>query len=85
MVGNLDQPISCGSSIVRGQRQISAGPTLVNRLQQLAAGCGDAVGYIFLKDGDEEDGRLSYGDLDLRARAIAWTLAQHCHPGDRVL
>lgn len=44
----------------------------------------DRTGYIFLKDGHAED-RLTYGQLDQRASAIASLLLERAKPGDRAL
>jgi acyl-CoA synthetase (AMP-forming)/AMP-acid ligase II len=42
--------------------------------------------YAFLDNGEEEDDRLTFADLDLRARTIAATLQEWgAIPGDRVL
>ncbi|HSN85340.1 MAG TPA: AMP-binding protein, partial [Thermoanaerobaculia bacterium] len=41
--------------------------------------------YIFLADGEEEQDRLTYSELDARARAIAATLERSCRPGERAL
>lgn len=40
---------------------------------------------VFLKDGEEPDGRVPYGELDRRLRAIAAGLQRSSSPGDRVL
>ncbi len=42
-------------------------------------------GYAFLADGEAESARLTYGELDARARAIAVRLLQAASPGDRAL
>ena len=41
--------------------------------------------YTFLTDDEVEGDNLTYGELDLRARAIAGLLEQHCAKGERVL
>ncbi|MEH2323168.1 MAG: AMP-binding protein [Nostoc sp.] len=38
--------------------------------------------YIFLKDGETEENSLTYGELDLQARAIATHLQSLVSPGD---
>jgi len=45
----------------------------------------DVVGYTYLVDGETEEQRLTYGELDLRARAIAARIQSVCKPGDQVL
>jgi len=41
--------------------------------------------FTFLGDGEAEADRLTYGELDRRARAIAAALEATCAPGDRAL
>ena len=41
--------------------------------------------YTFLTDDEVEVDNLTYAGLDLRARAIAGLLEQHCAKGERVL
>ncbi|WP_018267991.1 non-ribosomal peptide synthetase [Methylosinus sp. LW4] len=48
-----------------------AARNLVDLLRIRAAEQGTKPGYVFLDDGEREGARLSYGDLDRRARAIA--------------
>jgi acyl-CoA synthetase (AMP-forming)/AMP-acid ligase II len=45
--------------------------TLVDLVRQRADQFGDRTAYTFLADGEREDARLSYAELDTRARAIA--------------
>lgn len=45
----------------------------------------DRLAYIFLEDGETETARLTYGELDRRARAIAAWLQQLEAPGERAL
>ncbi len=45
----------------------------------------DAVAMRYLDRGEVESQRLTYAELDRRARAIAVLLLQHAQPGDRVL
>jgi acyl transferase domain-containing protein/acyl-CoA synthetase (AMP-forming)/AMP-acid ligase II/surfactin synthase thioesterase subunit len=45
---------------------------------------GDLI-YTFLLDGEEEEFKVTYADLDARARRVAALLQQHTRPGDRVL
>lgn len=44
----------------------------------------DSKAYVFLKDGEEEVGCLTYQSLDQIARAIAVELRRYANPGDRV-
>ena len=41
--------------------------------------------FIFLENGEDEAGRLTYEELDLQAQAIAATLQERVEPGDRAL
>ncbi|KLO28986.1 fatty-acid--CoA ligase [Mycolicibacter heraklionensis] len=59
--------------------------TLVDLLQQQADRHGDKVAFLFCPDGDEEHDRLTYRELDRRARAVAAGLQQHGAAGQRVL
>jgi acyl-CoA synthetase (AMP-forming)/AMP-acid ligase II len=45
----------------------------------------DALAFCFLIDGEEEGPRLSYGELDRSARAVAAALRDVAGPGDRAL
>ncbi|RDV36554.1 hypothetical protein DV096_19065 [Bradymonadaceae bacterium TMQ3] len=59
--------------------------TLVEMLRWRAAHEGDAAAYIFLEDGEREGARLSFAELDRRARAIAARLQKTTRPGERAL
>ncbi len=60
--------------------------TLTDILRERAINQTDQVAYIFLPDGETEEGNLTYGELDRRARAIAVTLRKGVdRPGKRVL
>lgn len=59
--------------------------TLLELLQQQADRCGDEVVFRFCPDGDEETSRLTYRELDRKARAIASDLQQYGAAGERVL
>ncbi|MGB3495630.1 MAG: hybrid fatty acyl-AMP ligase/type I polyketide synthase, partial [Elainellaceae cyanobacterium] len=48
--------------------------TLAELLRFRAATQPDKQAFVFLRDGEEEDGRLTYGELDRQARAIAAAL-----------
>lgn len=45
--------------------------TLVDLVRQRAGQLGDRTAFTFLADGEREDARLNYAELDIRARAIA--------------
>ncbi len=60
--------------------------TIVDWLVAHAARPPEHAALIFLADGETEDARWSYGDLDRRARGVAGLLAAYgIAPGDRVL
>ncbi|WP_146618255.1 beta-ketoacyl synthase N-terminal-like domain-containing protein [Lujinxingia litoralis] len=59
--------------------------TLVDTLRERVASQGDKIAYIFLEDGEREGGRLSFADLDRRARAIGAHLQETMAPGERAL
>ena len=45
--------------------------TLVELLRYRASSQPERIAYIFLRDGETEEARLTYGELDQKARAIA--------------
>ncbi|MEB3023749.1 fatty acyl-AMP ligase [[Mycobacterium] crassicus] len=59
--------------------------TLVDLLSQQAERHGDKVAFSYCPEGDEERDRLTYRELDRRARAVAAGLQQHGGAGQRVL
>ncbi len=59
--------------------------TLVAALSHRAQVHGDRPVFAFLKNGEVETARLSFAELDRRARALAAELAPHAAPGDRAL
>lgn len=59
--------------------------SFVHLLRQRAADQPQQQIYRFLSDGENEEASLSYGELDLRARAIAARLQIEGVAGDRVL
>ena len=62
------------------------GPTnLVELVQHRAAHQGSDTAFIFLADGEDEQIRLTYSELDLRARAIAAWLQKNINTGDCAL
>src|SRR5262245_40282262 len=61
------------------------GGTLVELLRARAGDHGGEGAFIFLADGERDEQRLTYGELDRRARAVAASLQQKLRPGDRAL
>jgi len=59
--------------------------TLVDLLRARAATHPDRLAYIFLADGEAEEGRVTYGELDRRARAIGAWLQPFAAGEERVL
>jgi amino acid adenylation domain-containing protein len=59
--------------------------TLAGLLRCRAAERPDREAFVFLADGEEPGARLTYGELDRRARAIAAALRESLAPGDRAL
>ena len=57
----------------------------VEILTQRAADQANDVGYVFLGDRSSSPEEWTYGELDRRARWIAYRLRQRCQPGDRAL
>jgi amino acid adenylation domain-containing protein len=62
-----------------------ASPSLVELLRRRAEERPAHGGYVFLRDGEGEAGRLGYGELDAWAREIAAGLQEDFRPGARVL
>jgi len=61
-------------------------PTLLGHLQQRVERYRDKVAFTFSRDGEEEhSSRLTYQELDIRARRIASSLQQQGAGGERVL
>ena len=58
---------------------------IVEILQQRALSQGGDAVYIFLQDGENKEVRLTYQELDLQAKAIAFQLQQLVTPGSRAL
>ncbi len=59
--------------------------TLVDALRRTFASDVERPALIFLDNGEFEGARLTAGDIDRRARAIAVTLLESGRPGDRAL
>jgi acyl-CoA synthetase (AMP-forming)/AMP-acid ligase II/acyl carrier protein len=54
-------------------------------LRRRAAEQPDQTAFIFLRDGEAEERRIDYAELDRLARRIAAALQDRCQPGDRAL
>jgi amino acid adenylation domain-containing protein len=59
--------------------------TVAGLLRARAAERPEQLAFTFLTDGEAEGGRLTYGELDRRAAAIAAALAGSVRPGERAL
>src|SRR5436305_542960 len=59
--------------------------SLIDLLRARASEARPGADYVFLTDGEREDHRVTYVDLDLRAREIAASLQGLARPGDRAL
>jgi acyl transferase domain-containing protein/acyl-CoA synthetase (AMP-forming)/AMP-acid ligase II/acyl carrier protein len=64
---------------------MNEGRTLVDALQRTHDGNPDRTALVFLENGEVEQSRLTAGELDRRARAIAATLQERASIGDRAL
>src|SRR5262245_59308376 len=58
---------------------------LIELLHERARTQPDRLALTFLLDGEEEGGRLTYAEIDARARSIAALLQQRYKPGERAL
>ncbi|MEL6787015.1 MAG: fatty acyl-AMP ligase [Cyanobacteria bacterium J06607_15] len=58
---------------------------IVARLQHRASSQGEDTAYIWLKDGENKEIRLTYQELDARAKAIASRLLKLVAPGSRAI
>ncbi len=59
--------------------------TLASLLHSRAVEQGEKTAFVFLADGEAEGERLTYAELDGRARSIASMLRESLAPGDRAL
>ena len=59
--------------------------TLVDILREHAEVQPDKIAITYLKDGEDEELHITYGELDLRARVIAAKLQELDGQGERVL
>ncbi|HEU4326185.1 MAG TPA: aminotransferase class III-fold pyridoxal phosphate-dependent enzyme [Roseiflexaceae bacterium] len=64
---------------------VTQAQTLVELLRWRALHQADALAFIFLADGETQEQRLTYAELDGRARAIAARLHGLCEGGERAL
>ena len=60
-------------------------PNLIHLLHRRVQEHGEKTLYTYLKDGESQETRLTYCELERRALAIAAHLQSHLSPGDRVL
>lgn len=60
-------------------------PTLVHLLRWRAVHEPNRNAFVFLRNGTREEGQLTYGMLDQKARCIAHFLMKQYHPGERAL
>src|SRR5262249_994174 len=63
----------------------SSQSTMVQVLQARACQAPEDLAFCFLTDGEQEGPRLTYGELDRQARAIAAALQELAEPGERAL
>lgn len=73
------QPRSSSSLCAQGL------PNLIQLLRLRAQEHKDKTVYTYLNDGESDETRLTYGELERRALAIATQLQSHHSPGERVL
>jgi acyl-CoA synthetase (AMP-forming)/AMP-acid ligase II len=59
--------------------------TLVDLLRERADRHGDRLAFAFLEDGTVESQRITYGELDRQARAVAARLQEVAEEGERAL
>ena len=59
--------------------------TLVDLLRYRAETQPEKTAYIFLVDGENKEIKLTYGELDKQARALAVELKKQFQPGERAL
>ncbi|HVB38801.1 MAG TPA: AMP-binding protein, partial [Vicinamibacterales bacterium] len=68
-----------------GGRVDQEAATIVDILRWRAGHQPEKLSHVFLADGEREEVRITYADLDRQARAIAADLAARCAPGERAL
>jgi 8-amino-7-oxononanoate synthase len=60
-------------------------PNLIHLLRRRVQEHRQKTVYTYLKDGESQETRMTYGDLERRSLAIAAHLQSHLSPGERVL
>jgi acyl-CoA synthetase (AMP-forming)/AMP-acid ligase II len=78
-------PFSNSGHIFEGRQYSYRPKTIVELLSRRAMEQPDRLGYTFLVDGEREEVRFTYGELDRRARSIAALLQSLGASGERVL
>ena len=58
---------------------------MIHLLRRRVQEHGEKTVYTYLNDGESQETRLTYGELERRALAIAAHLQSHIAPGERVL
>lgn len=64
---------------------LGRGSTLVSLLRRRVEREPGGPAYMFLVDGEDQEERLTYGELDRRARRVGRRLQESCLPGERAL
>lgn len=59
--------------------------TLIDLLRHRAEADRDRIAYIYLRDGQNEDTRWTYGEFEGRVIQLARAILNHAEPGDRAL
>ena len=59
--------------------------SIIEILQQRSQSQPNDTAYIFLQDGEDKEIKLTYGELEIKAKAIAFELQQRVSFGSRVL
>ena len=78
-------PVPALADRSRGLRLPFQGSTLVELLKQRAASQPGGLGYVFLRNGEIEDARWTWGELHQRSLAIAARLGASVSAGERAL
>ncbi len=79
---NLSQAHQPSSSSMNCMQDV---PNLIHLLRRRVQEHGEKTVYTYLNDGESQETRLTYGELERRALAIAAHLQSHIAPGERVL
>ncbi len=58
---------------------------MIEQLRRHARATPDGRAYVFLRDGEDELGSLSWAELDQRAQGSARRLRERAQPGDRIV